>query len=136
MFGYEPKGQGFESLAARQKEVQIFVCASFLFIRRNQKGDSNPQNLLQGEALSKEIYNRRVCEANKGVSEASRVPCSAPCRHGLCIVRDGFFIGKSHPSLTPSFLLSETGHAQVACSVVNALTTALFRYHPVSVEAV
>ena len=42
------------------------------------------------------------------------------------------FYWKSHPSLTPSFLLSETGHAQVACSVVNALTTALFRYHPVS----
>ena len=35
---------------------------------------------------------------------------------------------------TPSLLLSETGHAQVACSVVNALTTALFRYHPVLVE--
>ena len=29
-------------------------------------------------------------------------------------------------------LLSETDHAQVACSVVNALTTALFRYHSVS----
>ena len=36
----------------------------------------------------------------------------------------------------PSLLLSETGHAQVACSVVNALTTALFRYHPVSVKEI
>ena len=35
-------------------------------------------------------------------------------------------------ALIPLLLLSETGHAQVACSVVNALTTALFRYHPVS----
>ena len=39
-------------------------------------------------------------------------------------------------ALIPLLLLSETDHAQVACSVVNALTTALFRYHPVSVEAV
>ena len=31
-------------------------------------------------------------------------------------------------SLTPSLLLSETDHAQVACSVVNALTTAHCRY--------
>ena len=28
------------------------------------KRDSNPQNLLQGEALTKEVYNRTVCEAN------------------------------------------------------------------------
>ena len=39
-------------------------------------------------------------------------------------------------ALVPLFLLSETGHAQVACSVVNALTTALLRYHPVLVEVV
>ena len=39
-------------------------------------------------------------------------------------------------ALIPLLLLSETGHAQVAGSVVNALTTALFRYHPVSVEVV
>ena len=35
-------------------------------------------------------------------------------------------------ALIPLLLLSETDHAQVACSVVNALTTALFRYHSVS----
>ncbi len=32
----------------------------------------------------------------------------------------------------PSLLLSEAGHAQAACSVVNALATALLRYQPVS----
>ncbi len=53
-------------------------------------------------------------------------------RRGLCIVRDDFSL-KSHLSLTPSLLLSETVHAQVACSVVNALATALLCYHPVSV---
>ena len=35
-------------------------------------------------------------------------------------------------ALIPLLLISETDHAQVACSVVNALTTALFRYHSVS----
>ena len=38
-------------------------------------------------------------------------------------------------SLVPLLLLSETGLAQSACSVVNALPTALFRYQPVSVSA-
>ena len=45
-------------------EVQIFVCASFLCVKMKLKRDSNPQNLLQGEALTKEVYNRTVCEAN------------------------------------------------------------------------
>ena len=80
---------------------------------------------------------RSVCAAKGTYNRCKRqgLPCRIlppqPCRRGLCIVRDDFFI-KSRLSLTPSLLLSETGHARLACSVVNALTTALFRYHPVS----
>lgn len=35
-----------------------------------------------------------------------------------------FFISESHLALIPLLLLSEASHAQVACSVVNALATA------------
>ena len=66
MFGYEPKGQGFESLAARQKEVQIFVCASFLFIRRNQKGDSNPKIFCKAKPCQKKSIIVEFAKQTKG----------------------------------------------------------------------
>ncbi len=84
---------------------------------------------------------RTVCPSfakQKGhIIVASDKACLVESCHPSHVVADFVsfattFLLKSHLSLTPSLLLSETGHAQVACSVVNALTTALFRYHPVS----
>ena len=40
------------------------------------------------------------------------------------------FQSKRHLSFTPSLLLSAKGHARLACSLVNALTTARCRYQP------
>ena len=63
--------------SAPKGSTDFRLCFFFIY-KKKSKGRFEPQNLLQGEALSKEVYNRRVCEANKGASEASRVPCSAP----------------------------------------------------------
>ena len=43
-FGYEPKGQGFESLAARQKRSDTLVLLLFLFFY-NFLRDSNPERV-------------------------------------------------------------------------------------------
>ena len=66
MFGYEPKGQGFESLAARQKEVQIFVCASFLFIRKNQKGIRTPKIFCKAKPCQKKSIIGEFAKQTKG----------------------------------------------------------------------
>ena len=42
VFGYEPKGRGFESLSAYQKTVQAFACTVFLHI---QKGMRTPKGV-------------------------------------------------------------------------------------------
>ena len=41
VFGYEPKGQGFESLAARQVKATPWVLLLFLCLR----GGSNPERV-------------------------------------------------------------------------------------------
>ena len=76
-----------------------------------------------------QVYKSEVCGANERRAKLG----STRATSSRTLYRSWrLFYWKSHPSLTPLFLLSETGHAQVACSVVNALTTALFRYHSVS----
>ena len=64
-----------------------------------------------------------------------RVLLPAPRRRKLHIACGDFYAFgiKCRLALIPLLLLSETGHAQVACSLASALTTALLRYHPVSV---
>ncbi len=46
------------------------------------------------------------------------------------------YLIESHLALIPLLLLSEASHAQVACSVVNALATALYRYQLASVKLI
>ena len=67
-----------------------------------------------------------------------RLPSSAPRRRKLCIACGDFllFVMKIAGALTPLLLLSAKGPARRACSLVNALTTALCRYQPFAVFAV
>ena len=44
VFGYEPKGQGFESLAARQERSDTSVLLLF-FVFIKLRGDSNPERV-------------------------------------------------------------------------------------------
>ncbi|MBQ2110392.1 MAG: hypothetical protein II191_01450, partial [Clostridia bacterium] len=45
-----------------------------------------------------------------------------------------FLFPKSPLALIPLLLLSAKGHARIFCSVVNALTTKIFRYQPFAVS--
>ncbi len=51
------------SLSAKNKGYS--VCYTLYFFVDKTARDSNPYNLLQDEVLSKEVYNRIVCGANR-----------------------------------------------------------------------
>ena len=85
--------------------------------------DKTMTALLSGEA---DIKCERVAKQPNEAKLRSRP--SPPRRRGLRIVRDGFSFEKSSPHSLRRSSFSAKSHAQVACSVVNALATALFRY--------
>ena len=86
MFGYEPKGQGFESLAARQKRSDTSVLLLFLFFYKFLR-DSNPERVsgvkktVPWTVFSREVwggYCRLATVAEHAWRFAACIPCSAP----------------------------------------------------------
>ena len=61
MTGYEPVGQGFESLAARQKALSLFERAS--------KRGSNPERAFAVKKQSGELFLGKRSEATLGSEE-------------------------------------------------------------------
>ncbi len=59
VFGYEPKGQGFESLAARQKRDVVQSAISLFLFVEIQTRNSNLVHLLRMQKGHKIKYSRR-----------------------------------------------------------------------------
>ena len=66
VFGYEPKGRGFESLQARIKEEMTFVISSFIFIS-NFISTYTPKNFLV--LISELNFNKIFLMKNKDNNE-------------------------------------------------------------------
>ena len=125
VFGYEPKGRGFESLIARHVGMDF---ASFLLFRKMSR--------------SVRLF---VCKRTHDGSRSlptfcEQVPYGArgfsgqPSALQWTLLHSDFsFSEKSVITLRhPSFFAK--GHARFACSFASALTTALGRYQPFACE--
>ena len=120
VFGYEPKGQGFESLAARQETaVHLQVRGRFAFSR---KRDSKPERVSGagkqsgGLFFSREGRGGYCCAAAVaevgGFAQQRRIPCSAPQQKSCHVSGRIFVVYSSFLSFHFSFFSSMTGFSK------------------------
>ncbi len=83
VFGYEPKGQGFESLLARQNDSNAFALLSFFRINR----DSNPERVSDvKKTVLWTVFSREVrsgYDARTEYAFGGFVPSGAPQKSTL-----------------------------------------------------